>query len=347
MTYRAMSPGKLNELNASTGARVTKGQVIARVTWTDELGRPAAGGTNVVITAPADGTVEVFVMPNSRFLQNEALFRVDPDDTAKGKPSDGGLRPTLERALAAAMQNNWGYAGELCKQVLDAHPTDPVMQFVALKYRALALGFVGYQTGDRMLLEEALIEGRRAVTAFQRTSEPQQNSAGAYKAVGNAIGFMIAKEVIRNDEWPTLFPEGVAALKKAVELDPEDAQARKHLGIMYSAEPVAKMHGAKKSGGCFVATAACGDPFAPEVIALSAFRDDVLLRSRIGRALVCLYYTLSPPVAVVVARFNPIRRLALMLIVRPAVVLVGAMQKEPKMGTIAGCSCGRGNVNER
>ncbi|MGD0901033.1 MAG: CFI-box-CTERM domain-containing protein, partial [Thermoguttaceae bacterium] len=90
-----------------------------------------------------------------------------------------------------------------------------------------------------------------------------------------------------------------------------------------------------KSGGCFIATAACGDPFAPEVIALSAFRDGVLLRSRVGRAFVYLYYRLSPPVAATVARFNLVRRLALTLVVRPAVVLVGAMQKEPKPGFTA------------
>lgn len=245
MTYRAVFPGRVTELSVSTGAYVTKGQLIARVTWTDERGRPAAGSTNVAITAPADGTVEIFVTPNSQFLQGEALFRVDPDDTAKGRSSDEDLEPTLKRALAAALQNNWAYAGQLCKQVLDAHPTNPAMEFVALEYRALALGFVGYQAADRLLLEEALVEGRRAVRVFQRTSEPQQNVAGAYKAIGNAIGFMIAKDVIRNDEWPTLFPEGIAALKKAVELDPEDAQARKHLGILYAAEHVAKMHGAK------------------------------------------------------------------------------------------------------
>jgi hypothetical protein len=35
MTYRAMFPGKLIELNASTGAYGTKGAVIARVMWTD------------------------------------------------------------------------------------------------------------------------------------------------------------------------------------------------------------------------------------------------------------------------------------------------------------------------
>jgi hypothetical protein len=219
--------------------------MIARVTWTDEDGRPTTGGADVAITAPASGTVVIFVEPNSQFLTGEPLFRLDPDESAEGMPSGEDLRPTLERGLAAAMQNNWQYAGQLCKQVLDAHPTDPSMEFIALKYRALALGFVGYKAGDRRLLDEALAEGRRALTAFQRTSEPKRNVAGVYAAIGNAIGFMVANDLLRNDEWRTLFPEGYAALKKAVDLDPDDSQARKHLGIMGAAIPVAKMHGAK------------------------------------------------------------------------------------------------------
>lgn len=245
MTYRAQFQGRLTALGASTGTYVTRGQIIARVTWTDERGRPSAGGTDVAITAHANGTVVIFVAPNSQFLQGEPLFRLDPDESAKGMPSGTDLRPTLERALAAAMQNNWQYAGQLCKEVLDAHQTDPSMEFIALKYRALALGFVGYQTGDRRLLDEALIEGRRAVSAFERTREPKQNLAGAYKAIGNATGFMVANDLLRTDEWRTLFPEGYAALKKAVELDPDDSQGRKHLGIMGAAIPVAKMNGAK------------------------------------------------------------------------------------------------------
>jgi hypothetical protein len=56
---------------------------------------------------------------------------------------------------------------------------------------------------------------------------------------------MIANELLRDDEWRTLFPEGYAALKKAVELDPDDSQVRKHLGIMGAAIPIAKMHGAR------------------------------------------------------------------------------------------------------
>lgn len=72
-------------------------------------------------------------------------------------------------------------------------------------------------------------------------------------------------------------------------------------------------------GGCFVASAACCDPFAPEVVMLSEFRDEVLLRKRSGRAFVRLYYFLSPPLAVVITRFGWLRRIAMVLLVKPAV----------------------------
>jgi hypothetical protein len=78
----------------------------------------------------------------------------------------------------------------------------------------------------------------------------------------------------------------------------------------------------KSSGGCFVATAACGDPLAPDVILLSAFRDDVLLHNQVGRAFVRLYYTLSPPVAAVIARSETLRRAAMTCVVRPSVHFV-------------------------
>jgi hypothetical protein len=85
----------------------------------------------------------------------------------------------------------------------------------------------------------------------------------------------------------------------------------------------------KSSGGCFVATAACGDPFAPEVMALSAFRDDVLLQNGIGRTFVRLYYLMSPRIAALISQSAGLRRAAMVLIVRPAVRLCAVWDVQP------------------
>lgn len=97
--------------------------------------------------------------------------------------------------------------------------------------------------------------------------------------------------------------------------------------------------GAEKKGssGCFVATAACGDPFAPEVIVLSAFRDDALLRTRLGGAFVRLYYAVSPPIAALIARSVLLRRVAMALIIRPAIQVircVAGMKGNPETVTM-------------
>jgi hypothetical protein len=55
-------------------------------------------------------------------------------------------------------------------------------------------------------------------------------------------------------------------------------------------------------GGCFVATAAYGSPLAKDVRALSAVRDQYLLRNSLGRVLVSLYYKHGPKLADLISK---------------------------------------------
>lgn len=79
-----------------------------------------------------------------------------------------------------------------------------------------------------------------------------------------------------------------------------------------------------KKGMCFVATATYGTPMAPEVIALSRFRDEVLLSSLPGRVFVRLYYFLSPPCARVIAKSSLLSSAVRLLLIQPVLKLVQA-----------------------
>jgi hypothetical protein len=77
--------------------------------------------------------------------------------------------------------------------------------------------------------------------------------------------------------------------------------------------------------GCCVATASCGSPMAEEIQILREFRDEYLLTSPLGEALVELYYTVSPPMAAFVTEhpsLKPIVRAGLMPAVAITTILV-------------------------
>jgi len=72
------------------------------------------------------------------------------------------------------------------------------------------------------------------------------------------------------------------------------------------------------AGGCFVATAACGRPDAPEVMRLRAFRDHVLAHRNWGRRLTRLYYRLSPTPAAWLTRHAWARPIVRGMLIQPA-----------------------------
>jgi hypothetical protein len=62
-----------------------------------------------------------------------------------------------------------------------------------------------------------------------------------------------------------------------------------------------------KHKGCFIATACYRSYNAPEVLILRQYRDEVLLKSGLGRIAVNIYYCLSPPVANILAKSDTLR----------------------------------------
>ena len=48
--------------------------------------------------------------------------------------------------------------------------------------------------------------------------------------------------------------------------------------------------------GCYIATACYGNEFAPEVLHLKLFRDNILAKNYFGRLFIKIYYLVSPPI---------------------------------------------------
>lgn len=65
-----------------------------------------------------------------------------------------------------------------------------------------------------------------------------------------------------------------------------------------------------KSGRCFIATAAFSSPFSDEVTALRNYRDEVLIKTIIGRIFVSFYYLVSPSIASKISKSVKLKTIA-------------------------------------
>ena len=75
-------------------------------------------------------------------------------------------------------------------------------------------------------------------------------------------------------------------------------------------------------GGCFIATATYGSASHPDVQILREFRDDVLLKTGWGRALIEFYYRHSPNLACYIEEHDSLRVLTRGLLAPVVLVVV-------------------------
>jgi hypothetical protein len=240
---------------------------------------------------------------------------------ADGDSDDRNSRAMIQfaRAQAAMMNGDWGEARLICARELgvggldQGHEASGRMAYCeALIQTALRQSSTPEKKRD---LQLAIIEGRRVCELVKSLSWRAQNRSEAFQLLGTAL--MCHAALCRGDDRSAEANEAILQLEGALQLDPSNIKASEHLKnareIRENSAPKAK------SAGCFIATATCGCHSAPEVIALSAFRDEVLNVSWMGRTFIRIYYIFSPPAAAIIARSPGLRRLAMTLIVKPSV----------------------------
>ena len=109
--------------------------------------------------------------------------------------------------------------------------------------------------------------------------------------------------------WASLLDSQIAMMRKP------PAETLRKLERRYGRLiDLARKERASIKSGCFIATAAYGSADHAEVARLRAFRDDVLRRTRSGRAAIRIYERLSPPIANVVARSESCRAVVRVMI---------------------------------
>ena len=116
--------------------------------------------------------------------------------------------------------------------------------------------------------------------------------------------------------------KAIRLLEKAAQINPRSIDIQNNLRTLKKEQKATlERQAALKELGCFIATAAFGTPLAKEVKVLRWWRDNQLLKSRLGRFFVHLYYLVSPPVAEFVAKYNLLRAI-IRFFLRPIIMVI-------------------------
>jgi len=198
-----------------------------------------------------------------------------------------------------------GKSSELDAAAFSSYATAASAEEAAMCF--FLIGVAAQKTGNH---SSALDYYRQAVASD--SAQPEY-----WDFIRDCIREMLHAGAFTKDEGNRLCRDALEAAERAIQLEPDNPNYRKGAAMCRAAIS----RNAPEKTGCFIATAASGSQTSWEVITLTEFRDSCLMRASAGRALVGLYYALSPPLAKFIDVHSLVRRPCLRLLVRPAAAL--------------------------
>ena len=202
------------------------------------------------------------------------------------------------------------YSTEHVKRDSDARILGPAPAFQRIL--DLTIQVSGAPAGDQQaLMPPGDLSLRSAVEGQVIVSWTDTNPGRAQYVLQRSVGSPDAfEDLVVTDTSTTQYvdanaPEDIVFYRVAARTEAGDSEFTPFQQIdMQAADAVLAFAaaggtaGATAGGGsCFIATAACGSPQEPQVMALRDFRDQVLRPSAVGRGLIRCYYRNSPPLA--------------------------------------------------
>lgn len=169
-------------------------------------------------------------------------------------------------------------------------------------------------------ISEDLVKMRRDALTLEeihaKAARMMQQAGGALSAVTSGV------------LMPILMCE-VAAKKRGVDLVVAAADAKYYweTGLApLRPTPMVAQVGHSPAGGCFIATACYGNSDCTEVMVLRRFRDEFLLKSKVGGYFVNAYYRLSPPLAKRLEQGAFAKKIVRRFILQPIVIVVSTLR---------------------
>jgi tetratricopeptide (TPR) repeat protein len=171
-------------------------------------------------------------------------------------------------------------------------------------------GIIALKERDPDLAKQTIEMGKKALRLHEEGRYlDEKNLFVLYKAL-TKIYFLIAD-----------YEEAERYCKMALNIVPESESMNAVLNVIRKAQrsdTSIEVDTSEKKRGCFIATAVYGSPYAPAVVLLKDFRDNVLQRIFFGKMFIWIYYHLSPFFTIAIRKSELLKKLAETLVVKPA-----------------------------